>query len=183
MPSPLPPGCKFYIWPERSRHRKMKPYLISFHGHTVQLSEYQAQIMFVLIANKGKRLTVREIARELYSEHECGGPEYQEDQIRVSVFNIVAKFRKEGLSLDLKSPHTHIGYIFGTVDLIENWERPESAIPAPRRKKQHSQRKLREKQIQYETFQRNSSDWTFTARQERNRARISAATNGQNDRR
>ena len=100
--SPLPPGCKFRIWPT---------YRIDYLGRSVKLGRCEAVILLFLMSRPGRFFSALEIAAAVYEEREDGGPE-KPTTIGVQIHFLRAKMRRAGFDLRLKSPFTKVGYAF-----------------------------------------------------------------------
>lgn len=111
--SPLPPGCKFWIWP---KHR------INYRGRWVRLGPGEASILLFLLSQPGRFFSALEIANAVYQDREDGGTE-STNTIGVQIHYLKRKMRHAGIDLRLKSPFTKIGYAFLGMSLLESPKR------------------------------------------------------------
>ena len=108
--SPLPPGCRFYIWPR---------YRLEVGGRTAHLSPSQAEVLLLLLSAPGRLFLAREISETLYSERHDGGPEYAQNHVRKQICDMLGRCRDAGIELLLKNPLTSNGYAYMGVGIME----------------------------------------------------------------
>lgn len=109
--SPLPAGCRFYIWPR---------YVLEIGGRVACLSPSQAEVFLLLLSAPGRLFSAMEIGDTLYSERENGGPEFAQNHVRKQVHDLVRRCRDAGIDLKLKNPLTNWGYAFMGVGMLES---------------------------------------------------------------
>ena len=114
--SPLPPGCRFYIWPR---------YRLEVGGRTAHLSPSQAEVLLLLLSASGRLFSALEIGETLYSQREDGGPEFAQNHVRKQIHDLVRRCRDAGIDLRLKNPLTSLGYAFMGVGVLES---PKAAL-------------------------------------------------------
>jgi hypothetical protein len=109
--SPLPPGCKFRIWPT---------FRIDYLGRSVKLGRGEAMILLFLMSQPGRFFSAMEIAEAVYFDREDGGPDLPQSTIRTEIHFLRAKMRRAGIDLRLKSPFTKVGYAYLGMLLMES---------------------------------------------------------------
>jgi hypothetical protein len=114
--SPLPPGCRFYIWPR---------YRLEIGERAARLSPSQAEVLLLLMSAPGRLFSAREIAETLYVERDDGGPEFARNHVRKQVCDLLGRCRDAGIDLRLKNPLTSHGYAFMGVGVMES---PKAAL-------------------------------------------------------
>jgi len=178
MKSPLPDGCKFFVYPR---------YIIVYKGRIIKLGKYSARILLILMSKPGRDFTRREIARELYDDRVDGGPYWDESVISKLIWVMLKKFAKAGLTLNLKTEFSKQRYVYHALSISvsdqagvapEITHVGEALWPKPRKKrKPPAPKKPRQRQrYKYNTEffvpERDPALWVFPQHMENRLTRL-----------
>lgn len=101
--SPLPEGFRLFVYPA---------YKLVTPTCSIPLTMRHGEILSILVGNKGRHISCREIADLVYLDYEDGGPVCYENVIRVCLHKMRRELKSCGVLLDIDSKCGRSGYIF-----------------------------------------------------------------------
>lgn len=109
---------RLWIWPK---------YRLEYEGRRVELPESEGELLMILLANPGKRLTRAELVEARYSHREDGGPMTAADLQRTYVSYLRRRFRKHSINLHIDGFVGLGGFAFRGFSLFEPAE--QASVP------------------------------------------------------
>lgn len=88
---PWPSGLKLWIWPR---------YRLVLDGHGIDLTPCDGGLLAVLLAERGRRLTIGELVEAVFLDPD-EEPEFSEQAVRLRLMRLRRKLLRNGVMLDL----------------------------------------------------------------------------------
>jgi hypothetical protein len=127
--SPLPPGCRLWLWPKDARNRvkvrgrqggaESVPYRLEVGNRFVDLTPAQSRTLLFLLTSRGRVFSGYEVADAVYADREDGGPEDSARAIGKLVAEIHKRCKAAGIAIKLKNPLCQQGYGFFSISVAE----------------------------------------------------------------